>query len=96
MTKAELIEKMAKEAKISKAAAGKALDSFMDDMALGWSDRAERREMQQDSGFLAMSIAKQLTVAIVLSRVERGDLSLTGRVADVIPEFASHPETRDC
>jgi DNA-binding protein HU-beta len=30
MTKAELIEKMAKEAKISKAAAGKALDSFVD------------------------------------------------------------------
>ncbi|CAB5124683.1 DNA-binding protein HU-beta [Olavius algarvensis associated proteobacterium Delta 3] len=29
MTKAELIEKMAKDAKISKAAAGKALDSFM-------------------------------------------------------------------
>lgn len=29
MTKAELIEKMAKEAKISKAAAGKSLDSFM-------------------------------------------------------------------
>lgn len=29
MTKAELIEKMAKEAKISKAAAGKALDSFV-------------------------------------------------------------------
>jgi len=30
MNKAELIEKMAKEAKISKAAAGKTLDSFMD------------------------------------------------------------------
>jgi DNA-binding protein HU-beta len=30
MTKAELIEKMAKEADISKVAAGKALDSFMD------------------------------------------------------------------
>ncbi len=30
MTKAELIEKMAKEAKIAKAAAGKALDSFID------------------------------------------------------------------
>lgn len=28
MTKAELVEKMAKDAKISKAAAGKALDSF--------------------------------------------------------------------
>ena len=30
MTKAELIEKMAKDAKIAKAAAGKALDSFID------------------------------------------------------------------
>ncbi|MGD8261870.1 MAG: HU family DNA-binding protein [Desulfobacterales bacterium] len=30
MNKAELIEKMAKDAKISKAAAGKTLDSFMD------------------------------------------------------------------
>ena len=30
MTKAELVEKMAKDAKISKAAAGKALDSFSD------------------------------------------------------------------
>ncbi len=30
MTKAELVEAMAKDAKISKAAAGKALDSFVD------------------------------------------------------------------
>jgi DNA-binding protein HU-beta len=30
MTKAELVEKMATDADISKAAAGKALDSFMD------------------------------------------------------------------
>jgi DNA-binding protein HU-beta len=30
MTKAELIEKMAKDADVSKAAAGKALDSFID------------------------------------------------------------------
>jgi len=30
MTKAELIEQMAKDAEISKAAAGKALDSFVD------------------------------------------------------------------
>jgi CubicO group peptidase (beta-lactamase class C family) len=54
---------------------------------VGWSDRSARREMEQSSVFLSMSIAKQLTVAIVLNRVERGDLSLTGRVADVIPEF---------
>lgn len=30
MTKAELIDKMAKDANVSKAAAGKALDSFID------------------------------------------------------------------
>jgi DNA-binding protein HU-beta len=30
MTKTELVEKMAKEAKVTKAAAGKALDSFVD------------------------------------------------------------------
>jgi DNA-binding protein HU-beta len=30
MTKAELVEKMAKDADVSKAAAGKALDSFLD------------------------------------------------------------------
>mgnify|MGYP003564829571 CR=1 FL=1 len=33
MTKADLIEKMAKDAAISKAAAGKALDSFMSGVA---------------------------------------------------------------
>ena len=32
MTKAELVEKMAKDAAISKAAAGKALDSFADNV----------------------------------------------------------------
>jgi DNA-binding protein HU-beta len=30
MTKTELVDKMAKEAKVTKAAAGKALDSFVD------------------------------------------------------------------
>jgi DNA-binding protein HU-beta len=30
MTKVELVDKMAKEAKVTKAAAGKALDSFID------------------------------------------------------------------
>jgi len=34
MTKAELIEKMAKDAKISKAAAGEALNSFMGNVTL--------------------------------------------------------------
>ena len=39
MTKADLIEKMAKDAGISKVAAGKALQSFMDGIAKGLKKR---------------------------------------------------------
>ena len=39
MTKAQLIEKMAKEAGISKAAAGKALKSFLDAVVKGLKKR---------------------------------------------------------
>jgi DNA-binding protein HU-beta len=39
MSKAELIEKMAKEAKITKAAAGRALDSFIDGVTKGLKKR---------------------------------------------------------
>ncbi len=39
MNKAELIEKMAKEAKIPKAAAGRALDSFIDGVTKGLKKR---------------------------------------------------------
>jgi DNA-binding protein HU-beta len=39
MNKAELIEKMAKEAKIPKAVAGRALDSFIDGVTKGLKKR---------------------------------------------------------
>ena len=39
MTKAELIEKMAKDAEISKVAAGAALDSFMNGVTKGLKKR---------------------------------------------------------
>ena len=39
MNKAELIEKMAKDAKLSKAAAGRALDSFIDGVTKGLKKR---------------------------------------------------------
>ena len=42
MTKAELIEKMGEEAGISKAAAGKALQSFIDNVAKGLKKRNSR------------------------------------------------------
>ena len=42
MNKAELIEKMAKDAKIPKAAAGRALDSFMQTVTSGLKKRNSR------------------------------------------------------
>jgi DNA-binding protein HU-beta len=39
MTKAELIEKMAKDAKITKVAAGRVLDSFIDGVTKGLKKR---------------------------------------------------------
>jgi DNA-binding protein HU-beta len=42
MNKAELIEKMAKDAKIPKAAAGRALDSFMETVTGGLKKRNSR------------------------------------------------------
>ena len=42
MTKAELIEKMAKDAKVTKAAAGRALESFMDGVTKGLKKRNSR------------------------------------------------------
>jgi DNA-binding protein HU-beta len=42
MNKAELIEKMAKDAKIPKAAAGRALDSFMGAVTSGLKKRNSR------------------------------------------------------
>ena len=42
MTKAELIEKMAKDAKITKAAAGRALDALVDGVTKGLKKRNSR------------------------------------------------------
>ena len=45
-----------------------------------------QREIDADR-FVLMSITKCLTGFTVLQRIERGELQLTTRVADVIPEF---------
>ena len=57
--------------------------------AFGFADRAAEKPMQTDSVFVSYSMAKQLTGVMALNRVERGDLALTMKVADVIPEFAN-------
>ena len=57
--------------------------------AFGWAHRDGERRMKKDDVFVSFSVAKQLTHALVLNRIDRGELSLTQRVADVIPEFAN-------
>jgi CubicO group peptidase (beta-lactamase class C family) len=57
--------------------------------AFGWAHRDSERRMKRDDAFVSFSIAKQLTHTLVLNRIDRGELSLTQRVADVIPEFAN-------
>ena len=56
--------------------------------AIGFADRATSRAARTDDIFAIMSITKTMTTAAVLSRVERGELMLTTKIADVIPEFA--------
>jgi len=57
--------------------------------AFGHAHRDGERRMKKDDVFVSFSIAKQLTHTLVLNRIERGDLALTQRVAEVIPEFAN-------
>lgn len=61
---------------------------------LGWADRAKGRSVEKNQVFVTMSIGKQFVVALILNRVERGALSLTTRVADVIPEFGARGKDR--
>src|SRR5256885_5365719 len=57
--------------------------------AFGWAHRDSERRMKIDDVFVSFSIAKQLTHTLILNRIDRGELALTQRVADVIPEFAN-------
>lgn len=55
--------------------------------AFGFADRATGRLAGVDDVFFSMSIAKQLTNTMVMMRVERGEIALTTKVADVLPSF---------
>ena len=57
------------------------------DEAFGFADRAKGRSLTTGDVFLSFSIAKQFTHTLILNRVERGELSLTTRVSELIPEF---------
>ena len=67
MTKAELVEKMATDADISKAAAGKALDSFID----GIKKTLKKGDTVTLVGFGTFSVGKGLPVkAEILGQVK--------------------------
>src|SRR5688572_14724726 len=51
----------------------------------GARDGTSRKPITHDSVFPLLSISKSLLAVAVLARVERGDIALTGVVADVIP-----------
>ncbi len=57
--------------------------------AIGYADRDKGRTLRTDDILVAFSISKQLVVVAILSFVERGLLSLTIPVAEVLPAFGA-------
>ena len=62
--------------------------------AIGYAERATGRRLRPDDVFHAFSITKTLTATTVLQRIERGELALTTRVADLLPEFGIRGKNR--
>jgi CubicO group peptidase (beta-lactamase class C family) len=56
--------------------------------AFGHADSARTRPVRRDSVFSLFSTTKAFTTVLVLRAVERGDLALTTRIAEVVPEFS--------
>jgi CubicO group peptidase (beta-lactamase class C family) len=55
--------------------------------AVGFANRAANRPLHIDGVFNILSVSKAFTDVIVLSLIERGELALTTRVGDIIPEL---------
>jgi CubicO group peptidase (beta-lactamase class C family) len=55
--------------------------------AVGYADRAANRLLRIDDVFNILSVSKAFTDVIILSLIERGELALTTRVGDIIPEL---------
>jgi CubicO group peptidase (beta-lactamase class C family) len=55
--------------------------------AVGFALRKTKRALRVDDVFNILSVTKAFTDVLALSCIERGDLSLTTRVTEIIPEF---------
>ncbi len=87
MTKADLIEKMAKDAAVSKAAAGKALDSFID----GVKKTLKKGNKVALVGFGSFSISKRKARK---GRNPRTGATITIKAAKV-PKFTAGKAFKD-
>ena len=56
--------------------------------AVGHADEARTRPVRKDSVFSLFSVTKSFTNVLMFRAIERGQLALTTKVVDVIPEFA--------
>jgi CubicO group peptidase (beta-lactamase class C family) len=55
--------------------------------SVGTGDAGGQRKLAQDSVFSVFSITKAFTNLLIFQAIDRGQLALTTRVAEVIPEF---------
>jgi len=53
----------------------------------GFADREAARALSENDTFATMSVGKQFTNALVLSKIDSGSLHLHMHVGDIIPEF---------
>jgi CubicO group peptidase (beta-lactamase class C family) len=60
----------------------------------GYADRQRSLPLEPDHVFVSMSIGKQFTNALVLNRVERGELRLHAPIAELLPEFRARGKDR--
>ena len=64
------------------------------DEAIGSEDAAGEKPLKKDSVFSIFSLTKAFTNVLALRAVELGQLTLTTKVSDVIPEFAGAPRDK--
>lgn len=64
------------------------------DGTFGYADRRSGRVLDPHDVFTVMSLVKSWTTVAALRLVERGDMQLTTRIAEVIPEFAVNGKQR--
>ncbi|WP_052153472.1 serine hydrolase domain-containing protein [Devosia sp. LC5] len=60
----------------------------------GFADRQQNRMLSNDSVFSIMSLTKPMTAIAIFQAVEQGRLSLTTRIADILPDFAANGKQR--